>query len=385
MAYDIAELKKNVSRVKIKFMQTKNTTFFSALLANLDLQITEEGFPPGLETACTNGIYLKLHPKFIAALSLDALMGLILHEVLHVAFDHILRCFAGKLNHKIYNIAADHYINLLITDMGYILPPGGYCDTKYKGMSTQQIYNILIKDPPPDTKDFTPDIMPNDPKKMTADVHKMKVTANIVKAITQAQIANDPGSVPGEITRKLDKILNPQLPWQQILQRFMEPYKTFTSTWSRPNRRYQPAEIYLPSNISGARIKQITGGADVSYSMSKNNLTDIGAELNFIWTVLQPEKMRLQTFDTQVHLDEIYTEGDTLELLEWKGGGGTNIVPLIESIKKEKPELALIFTDGKFRMPDLKGITTHIIWVINNNKGFKKPLIGDVIQYDQRK
>ena len=384
MAYNIAELKKNVSRVKIKFMQTKNTTFFSALLANLDLQITEEGFPPGMETACTNGIYLKLHPKFIENMPLDELMGLILHEVLHVAFDHILRCFASKLNHKIYNIAADHYINLMILAMGYKLPHGGYHDTKYNGKSTQKIYDILIKDPPPDLSNYKPDIMPKD-KTMTADVHKMTVTANIVKAVTQAQLANDPGSIPGEIVRKLDKILNPKLPWQQILQRFMEPYKTFTSTWSRPNRRYSGDDIYLPSNISGARIKQITGGADVSYSMSKNNLTDIGAELNFIWTVLQPERMRLQTFDTSVHLDEVYVEGDTLELLEWKGGGGTNIVPLIESIKKEKPELAIIFTDGKFRMPDLKGITTHIIWVINDNKGFKQPLIGDVIQYDQRK
>jgi predicted metal-dependent peptidase len=373
--YDFDELHKDVKRVKIRFMQQKNTTFFSALLANLDLQITEEGFPPHLKTACTNGLYLKLHPEFITGMPKEQLMGLILHEVLHVAFDHIIRCYQGKYNHKIWNIAGDHYINLMILAMGYQLPPKGYHDSCYKKMSTQQIYDILIKNPPPDLNKFHMDLIPAPPG-MSDKEHKHKVTGNVIKAIAQAKMRNDPGSIPGGLERRLEKVLRPKLPWQALLHQFMQPYSKSDYSWSRPNRRYMP-DFYLP-HMKGEQLKQITTGIDVSGSMTIYDLQVICPEVQYIWDTLQPEKMRLQTFDTRVHLDELYSEGDTLDLVKLKGGGGTNVVPLLASIRKENPEVALIFTDGYFPKPDMTGIDTNILWIIKNNPNFTNP-IGEII------
>jgi predicted metal-dependent peptidase len=132
-------LQKAVSKSKLQLMMAKNTTFFSALLANLDLQITAD-----CKTAATNGIFLLLNPVYISTLTQAQLLGLILHEVFHVAYDHINYEAYKNLDADVLNIAQDHYINLLILSLGYELPPNGYYDPQYKGMSSMQIYKKLM-------------------------------------------------------------------------------------------------------------------------------------------------------------------------------------------------------------------------------------------------
>jgi predicted metal-dependent peptidase len=368
---DLKAVEKEISRAKLKLMLGTKTTFFSALLSNLHIIITTD-----VPTAATNGIYMKMNPYFVLKLNKDTLLGLILHEVMHVVYDHMSVIFQG-LNDNILNIAQDHYINLYLKAEGYSLPENGYCDPKFTGMSSMQIYHELMKDPP-DTDDYTMDVCGPDPD-MDKSEYEEAVVSNVVKAVMQAQMAKDPGSIPGDLLIRLEDVINPKLPWQVILANYINGDSKDDYSFSRPNRRFMP-DFYMPTLYSES-LKKITSGCDVSLSMEPEDVSAIHAENMYIWDTFQPDSMRLMTFDTEVHLNEVFTEGDQLKEIVLMGGGGTNVQPLLDSIREEEPEFALIFTDGYFGTPDMEGITTDVYWIIKGNPGFKAPH-GIVIPFD---
>jgi predicted metal-dependent peptidase len=373
--YDIKELKLKISKAKMTlFNKGKGTTFFSALLSSLRIEINET-----ISTASIDGITMRFNPYFIAPLSNAQFLGLMMHELGHVIYDHIGRRLAGKMEQTIWNIAGDHYINLWLLRLGFELPEGGVWDTKYANWSTMQIYKDLMKNPPPKWETFKLDIMGR-PANMDETTHRERINSNILKAVDLAISRKDQGSIPADVLRLIEDITKPTLPWQTILQNHMNGYAKEDYSWSRPNRRYMPAGFYLPHRHSEG-LNQITCGDDVSGSMSQDDLNAIFNEQKYIWETLKPIRMRVQTFDTHVHMDKIFVEGDTLDGLQLKGGGGTNVQPLIESIKKELPEVALIFTDGHFSKPDMSGTeATDIFWIIKDNKGFDNPH-GTVIHF----
>ena len=74
-------------------------------------------------------------------------------------------------------------------------------------------------------------------------------------------------------------------------------------------------------------------------------------------------------------------ELDSIDDFELHGGGGTDITPFFQALREDQPELAIIFSDGFFFMPDHRGISTDLIWIVFNNPQFTPP-IGRVIFYD---
>jgi predicted metal-dependent peptidase len=361
---DFKQADKAITKAKLQLMLAPKSTFFSALLASLRLEITTD-----IPTAATNGVHLRMNPDFVNTLTDEELLGLLLHEVSHVVYDHCSKIFKD-LNHQLLNIAQDHYINLDLLKSGYTLPKGGYADPKYTGLSSMQIYNILLKDPPPDAHQFVMDVE-GCPEGTDPKVHQEQVVTNILRAVTLAQIANDPGSIPGDLLIRLEEVINPKLPWQDILAPHMSSYAQNEYSFRRPNRRFMP-DFYLPTLYSES-LSQITAGVDVSLSMEEEEIKEIFSELVYIWDMLAPDSMRLMTFDTQVHLNKMFTTGDELMELELKGGGGTNVQPLLDSIREETPAFALIFTDGYFGTPNMDGIDTDVYWIIKGNPGFIAP------------
>lgn len=361
---DLKLVNKMIDRAKMALMLGTATTFFSALLANLKLDITM-----AVPTAATNGVSLSINPTFILKLPPEHVLGVMLHEVMHVALNHCNMIYYEHCDKKILNMAMDYYINLWITRLGYELPSWVLLDDKFDDMSTMEIYEELMKDPP-DTEDFDMDVM-TCPADMTDAEYAEKVTSNVIKAVYQAQRAKDAGSIPGEVLITLEEILNPKLPWQVILGNYLTDYSKDDYTFSRPNRRYMP-DFYMPT-LWSETLKQVSAGCDVSCSMEDPDISSIFCELRYIWDVMKPDRMRVMTFDTKVHLNDVFTEGDTLKELVLEGGGGTNVQPLLDSIREEKPVFALIFTDGYFQTPNMDGIETDVYWIILDNPGFTPP------------
>lgn len=376
---DMKEVHRVIRKAKLTLMLQKKTTFFSALLTNLKL-IVDETKP----TAATDGVNLWFNPNFVLEQDADQLLGLTLHETMHVVYDDMGRRIEMELNPEIWNMACDHRINLYLLAKGYSLPDGGIADTKYTGWSAKKIYEDLLQDPPPQSLTYAMDIIsgPGDAASNEEKLaHREQVISNVVKAVQQATLMGDPGSVPGHVARRLDDILNPKLPWYQILLNHVEQHAREDYSRGRPNRRYLQEDIYLPS-LKSEQLKQMTVASDVSASMSNKDISLLMAEVRYIWDILKPKSLRLISFDTEVHDDDMFEEGDYFGDLTLHGGGGTDVLPIIEGLKKDQPELAIIFSDGYFYMPSLSGITSDLLWIIKGNPNFTAPY-GVVIHYDE--
>lgn len=373
---DLHKALHKIDKAKFEMMRVdKGTTFFTALLAGLKY-IYDDSVP----YAATDGIHMWLNPDFINQLPQEEIIGLLMHEVGHVIYEHPIICSEGKLDQPTHNIAGDHYINLWLLAKGFTLPhfPPAYADKKYLGWSTMQIYLDLIKNKNKAPQNCMLDVKPA-PKGMSEQEHRLKITNNILKAVMQAEIAKDYGSIPGEVMQTVEKIRSPELDWTVVLANYMEDYARDDYSWSRPNKRYMP-EFYLPT-MRSIHMGQLTVGMDVSGSTTGRVLGIQFAEVKYLFETLQPKQMHLMTFDTKVHLNEYYHPGDDLDEVELKGGGGTNVRPLLKSIAEEQPLLSLIFTDGYFSMPDIDDITSDIIWIVTGNSSFNPPK-GVVIHFN---
>lgn len=362
---DIKSVLRQVDRVKFKLMITKKSTFFSSLLTGLRIEYIND-----IECAATDGISLFLNPTFVSTLDEDELLGLIMHELGHNIFEHIIICYTHKLNPEIHNMAGDHYINLWLLTGGYTLPKSVafFADRKYVGWSTMKIYKDLLQNPSKQPQNYTMDILPA-PKGMTKQEHLLKVTNNIMKAVIQAELADNIDSIPSEVLMYVNKIRNPELPWEQILANYMDTYAPDDYTWSRPNKRYLP-QFWMPT-LRSLHMGQMTVGMDVSGSTTGKVLSLQVAEVKYFWDTLKPESLHLMTFDVNVHLNKMYKQGDSLDDVELHGGGATCLRQLFTSIQAENPVIALIFTDGYVSVPDMSKIESDIIWIITNNPAFK--------------
>lgn len=370
-----AKIKKKVDRAKLKLFTLKETTFFSALLSQLRLEIGEK-YP----TAATNGLTLWLNPAFVEPLSLDETVGLLLHETMHVAWDHIVRAKELKVVPAVWNQAGDYVINNEAKARGFSLPPGGFIDHKYKGWSTKQVYDELIKLDQPVSSAIMLDISLDTPEGMDEKEAKERVIGAVVKAVTQARLSGDAGSIPGEVLRSFDEMIEPKLPWQTILQQHMSTYRKEEYSWTRPNRRYYPG-FYLPQMRSES-LDQVSVFIDSSGSISNEDIGEFMAEIRYMWDTLKPKTLKLVVFDTQIKSSQTFTEGDSLSDVRIRGGGGTNIGPVARVLEKEQPELAIIFTDMEFPHVNYDRIQSDIIWIQYGDYS-NPPTKGEVIKFDQ--
>jgi predicted metal-dependent peptidase len=217
------EIEKAYNKAKIGLMAKADSVFFTTILFSLKLIWNWEK-----PTASTNGSDIQVNPIFFMGLSPDERIFLLVHEAMHVALLHMLRL--GGKNKEKWNIACDHYINLLLIERGFKMPRNGLADPAFKGLSADQIY-ALLPDPPPNSG-YTPDLeLPTDP---IEDIEE-NVEEILIRAAIQSKMQGDkPGTIPGDIEIFLDRLLNPKLPWQRILQKYIQNLSKHDYSWRKP-------------------------------------------------------------------------------------------------------------------------------------------------------
>lgn len=390
----LQEAEKALSKAKIRLMAAADTVFFSTVCFSL-----KHEFDSSVPTACTNGEYIKYGPDFFMKQSPAQQLGLLLHETFHVIFMHMLRL--DQRDMRLWNIATDYVINLLITERGFQLPEGALLSQEYRGMSAEQVYGLLEQDPsrvPEDAPDHlqspsddgegnggssgqqasqgaaggvkTPAQLDDEAEQRLADI--------LVRAQIQSQMAGDSaGTIPGEIQFYIDNLLKPKLPTRQLLRRHLHAIGKEDYSWRKPNRRYFPSH-YLPSQWS-EKLGHIAVAVDASGSVQRKEFDRFISEVAGIIRQMKPEKISLVTFDTSIRqVDEVRNIRELVNIT-FTGRGGTQIAPVIEWANKHKPRVMLVFTDGDFKTPAL---TTKVpfIWLIDRNKKFTYPF-GKVVHY----
>lgn len=354
-----------LTKAKIQLMSRPDSVFFATVCFSLK-HIWDEKIP----TACTNGKYIKFNPAFFMSLSLEERIFLLIHESMHVAYLHTARLTTR--NSLKWNYAADYVINHQLIGRGFKMPKGGLHDPKYAGMSTEEVYDLL----PPDIQ--IPFDMDLESGEGTDEDLTNEVQDILVRASVASKMGGDkPGTIPGEIQIFLDRLLSPKLPWNRILQKYLQTFSKTDYTFKKPNRRFFPKH-HLPS-LYGESLMDIAIAVDTSGSVSDSDFNRFVTEVHSILRMMKPEKITLVQFDTGIKSVTPIRNVQELMQCEFKGRGGTLISPVLEWANENKPQLLLIFSDGEFRFYDYE-TKVPLLWIIHDNSGFTAPK-GKVIHY----
>jgi predicted metal-dependent peptidase len=335
-------------------------------------------------TACTDGVNTKYSQQFIATLSDQELMGLVLHEKMHCAFKHtFIWRWMYKEDPMLANMACDFVINLPINDR-YLkdrfvkLPDGGCLDEQYRGMDAGEVFRKLKQQYPnggssagksgnagfdqhdwDSTEDMTPD-----------EVDELART--IDGALRQGGILASKAGV--NVDRALLDMLEPKVDWREALREFITNSKVGDdySSYRRINRRFQSQDLMLPTTFSD-RIFRIAVGVDTSGSIGNKELAAFLSEAQSIFDSVKPEMVDLIYWGHNVAAHETYDEAALSTLREStkpKGGGGTDPECMSAYLNEHniKPDCIVMLTDGEVFGSWGTDWPAPILWCIADNR-----------------
>lgn len=349
-----------------------SSPFFASIALQLKL-IEDLKYP----TVYTDSVVLGYNPEFVDKLSNAELKGVICHEVLHIAMLHPFR--RNSRDHLRWNIACDYAINPIVKDAGFTLPEGALLEDRYKGMEAEVIYSKLPKQlqlPANSTmigevRDYKQDKQAKNSNTIKQQEQNWKITLSGAASIAKAQ-----GKLPAGLDRMIQEILQPKLPWREILSRFITENAKNDYTWTQPNKRYLYSGLYLPS-LNVPTLGTIVVIVDTSGSISQKELDTFASELQSILNIYPGTEIKVIYVDTKV----AHTE--TIDIYDFKlhakGGGGTDFKPGFEYIEQEAvmPSCVIYFTDGYCdSFPQDPDYPT--LWVSTDKANFKPPF-GEVI------
>ena len=381
---DMKLAQKALDKAKVALMSKPDSVFFTTVCFSLK-HVWDDSIP----TAQTNGLEIRYNPEFFMQLNEEERVFLLLHEVGHTIFMHVTR--RGDRDPILWNIAGDFIINDMLVERGYKMPSGGLHDTQYHGMSTDQVYALLQQNTPQITLPMVDLMEPGSgneeepgnsgeaPGNMSPQEVEAKITDILVRASIQSKIAKDkPGTVPGDVEIFLDRMLNPKLPWHQLLRRFLHDRVKEDYSWRKPNRRFFPQHL-LPS-LHSEGLGHIVFAIDTSGSVSQKDFMRFISEINSVLRQFRPKQMTLIQFDTKIKSIDELRHADDLMRIKFTGRGGTNIKDVLDWTEANKPQALLVFTDGEFRV-DNRSIASPLLWLIHNNPRFNASN-GEIIHYE---
>lgn len=358
---------KALSKTKIKLMTTADMTFFMTVCFSLRYEWDDK-----IPTACTDGRTITFNPSFFMGLSEEERLFILLHETMHVAYLHMARLQDRDI--RKWNIAADYVINLQLVDRKLKMPKGGLCDEKWRDMSAEEVYKALPDDL---SVECDLDILPGEEgqggEKLVQDVQDILVRA----AVASRMSSDKPGSIPGDIEIFLNKLLNPELPWNRLLQKYLNAFCKNDYSFRKPNRRFFPKH-HMPS-LTGEKLMNLSIAVDTSGSVSDADFLKFISEVASILRMMKPEKITLVQFDTTIKAIDTIKDLKDLQKCKFKGRGGTRIDPVMDWAIEEKPQLLMVFSDGYFD-PAHTPPPGELLWMIHNNEQFKAPF-GKTIHY----
>jgi predicted metal-dependent peptidase len=344
---------------------------------------------PTCKTLWTDGKRLGFNPQYVEGLKAHYGKSAIAHEAKHVTDMHHLR--RGDREHDTWNEACDIVVNDQLDSEGFDIDPDWLRGAKYgldgTKISAEQAYSFLMnrkaqdkakkdqqkqqgKDgkgaggdkgqasPAPGQGDGKPGEgdapsgpgevrdYPSAGEKLTeAEITQAKneTRTKIVQAATQAKAW---GKLPADLERMIKEIVDPRMPWQELLRRFVQRSAKNDYRFFPPNRRHVAAGLYLPS-VRSDELGSVVIAVDTSGSIGQEELNKFSAEISGILEAYDAE-ITVVYFDAQVCGTQNFNRQDLPLKLEPQGGGGTDFIPALEWVDAEMespPDCMIYLTD----------------------------------------
>jgi len=350
---------------KAKTTLVLDQPFFGFLLMS-KLQFVKRDEIP---TMATDGRKVYYNSAFVDSLPMKQLVGVLAHEVMHLALCHHTRRNAREMTK--WNVACDFAINPLLKTSGFELPSGILDDPKFKDKYSEEIYSML----PPSMKfpsNGIGEVMDatNEAGGRASSADRALQEADWKVATAQAAlIAKQRGKLPGDLERFIEEIMEPVVDWREKLKNFVMETLMADYSWSRPNRRFIWQNIYLPSTIREG-MGEIVVWVDTSGSIDNEMLSKFAAEIRAIAHECKPSALYVVYIDAAVaRVDTFHpADGDEIEIRP-AGGGGTDFAPGFEWVEKQgiKPVCGIYLTDLCGSFPD-EHPTYPVLWVTDSRQ-----------------
>jgi predicted metal-dependent peptidase len=344
-------------------------SFFGNLATRLKLVNADEW----CSTAATDGRNFYYNSRFIDMLRPKEIEFLFGHEVLHCVYDHFGR--RGDRDPQLFNVANDFAVNADLKKhrVGeFITSVPCLYDSKYEGMSSEEIYDDLYENAEKislsdlidklldDHLDGEGDSESEDDEGAEKDgrgkrpkispEERQKIRDEIKEAVLAAAAASDgAGNLPAGVKRLIQDMTAPKMNWRELLRMQLESTIKSDFTWMRASRRGWHMDAVMPGMKNDEMI-DIAIAIDASGSIDERMLKDFLSEVQGIMDQFQSYKIHILTFDTAVYNPETYNSDnlDTICDYEVKGGGGTDFDCIFAYLKEEQiePKRLVVFTDG---------------------------------------
>ena len=330
------------------------------------------------ETAWTDGVSLGFNEDFIKSLSMPELVGLVAHEVMHLALGHHVR--RGRRDAKKWDYACDFAINQVLLGSGFTLPAGALFNAVYTGLSAEAIYAQLPDDQTGESFGEVREPVNKTPAEIKLEEQRWKIAVSQAVTLSQS-MGKEPA---GCFARVVQESLIPKIDWRYVLREFMEKAVCNDYTWLRPNPRYLSQGIYLPGLYS-RDVGDIAVVVDTSGSVSSEQLGQIEKEITAMLEEFPSASIMVVYCDSIVQGHVELTHADLPVTLELLGCGGTDFRPAFKFIDElEKPLSCMVYlTDlACDRYPEnVPGYP--VLWVNTCDYGYPDPPFGEVIRMER--
>lgn len=318
-----------------------------------------------MPTVGVDGQNLYVNPEFVKSLSTDEMIGLLGHEVMHLALGHVWPWRRQWREPKKWNWAGDYVINKILRDEGFTLPAGGLFDSQYDDMCVEEIYEKLEqqeKDGGGKGQGGWEDLLapigdaPNggkNNKEQNGGAAGGKLSPHEMQELEQewkerlveaAHVAKMKGKLPAGIERMVEDLVTPKIPWYVLMEQFVNEIIRDDYNELIHDRRYIQYGIYLPDMYSEGC--SVVVAVDTSGSIGQEELQAFVSETTGILRSRSVKNVRVIACDAEVTLDETIGPWDQLPV-EYPGGGGTDFRPVFDLVDEgfERPACLVYLTD----------------------------------------
>jgi len=415
---DDIEIKLSAARTKLII----DKPFLGALVLRLPM---EAGDPSWCKTTATDARKLYYNPQYIEQLDLQQTQFVLAHEALHCGLSHFARR-QHRDKHR-WDLACDFAINPLLINDGLKPPPGALYDESFEGMTAEEIYPSIKENseeqpmdrhlydeqnqadkgqgrdnehtnapPKPDSSEApqakeksqtkpqsgqakqNPSLSPDEsqspdekprqgapqPEPLTPQERENLSTQWQQRLAGAAQQALQAGKLGGAMARLVDHMLEPQLPWRNLLAHYITSVARDDYSYTRPStRRGDPA--VFPSLRSGQI--HLAVALDTSGSISDAEIGEFLDEINAIKSQVRA-RVILQACDAALCEDGpwLYEPWEEFSLpRQFNGGGGTSFKPVFEWLEQQdqQPDLVVYFTDAEGEFPKTEP-PCPVLWLV---------------------
>lgn len=328
--------------------------FYGIFLSTLNKVIRTDLDTAGVSKSNIN-YQLAINPEFWDSLDNDnKKIGLLKHELLHIAFNHLLNRDSFP-NHQLHNIAADVEINQYIESQYYptdtILLPSTFPELNLPlKAGTKEYYELLQHAYNNNLSETLNSLMDEGDFHMTWEEFENLSEADkkLIKSQIDHQIRNiaesnrNQGFIPSELKDYIDSLFEitpPSYDWKAYFRRF---FSSGVKVYTKKTRR-KLNKRFIENPALKIKTKQnVLVGIDTSGSVSKQDLIEFFNEIHHMYK--SGVSITIAEGDADIHNVYEY-KGKTPEFVS--GRGGTDMNPFIEYFNQNKQYTNLIIlTDG---------------------------------------